>query len=63
MDGCDPYLIHGTKTCKVLTDVEPVDFLSQYQVLDTPVALGDLAIPPATIFKFLSCQPNFLSNS
>ena len=55
MDGCDPYLILGTKTGKVLMDVEPVDFLSQYPVLDTPVALGDLAIPLATIFEFLSC--------
>ena len=63
MDGCDPYLILGTKTGKVLTDAEPMDFLSQSPVLDTPVALRDLAIPPATIFKFLSCRLNFLSNS
>ena len=63
MDGCDPYLILGTKTRKVLTDAEPVDFLSQFLVLDTPVALGDLAIPLVTIFNFLSCQLNFLSNS
>ena len=44
MDGCDPYLILGTKIGKVLTDVEPMDFLSQSPVLDTPVALGELAI-------------------
>ena len=55
MNGCDSYLILGKNTGKVLTDVEPMDFLSQSPVLDTPVALGDLAIPPATIFKFLSC--------
>ena len=59
MDGCDPYLILGTKTGKVLTDVEPMDFLSQSPVLDTPVALGDLAIPPATIFNFLPTQLSF----
>ena len=63
MDGCDPYLILGTKTGKVLMDVEPVDFLSQSPVLDTPLALGDLVIPPATILKFLSCRLNFISNS
>ena len=55
MDGCDPYLILGTKTGKVLTDVEPMDFLSQSPIFETPVAIGDLAIPLATIFKFLSC--------
>ena len=63
MDGCDSYLILGTNTGKVLMDVEPMDFLSQSQVFDTPVAIGDLAIPLATIFKFLSYRLNFLSNS
>ena len=63
MDGCDPYLILGTKTGKVLIDVEHVDFLSQSPFLDTPMALGYLMIPPTTIFKFLSCRPNFLSKS
>ena len=59
MDGCDPYLILVTNIGKVLMDAEPVDFLSQSPVLDTPVALGDLAIPPATIFNFLPTQLSF----
>ena len=63
MDGCDTYLILGTNTGKVLTDVEPMDFLSQSLVLDTPVALGYLMIPPTTIFNLLSCRLNFISNS
>ena len=50
MDGCDSYLILGTNTGKVLMDVEPMDFLSQSPVFDTPVAIGELVIPLTTIF-------------